>query len=61
MKKCPMKITKTLCCLDRDQIKDNLEEIAEIVAKPKYICRKCARVAGKKKYLCKPMKLKAKE
>jgi len=56
-----MKITKTLCCLERDKIEDNIEDIAEIIAKPKYICRKCARVASKKKFLCKPMKLKTKE
>lgn len=56
-----MKIRKTLCSLGRDEIKENLGELTEIVSKPKYICRRCARVATKKKYLCKPVKLGAED
>ena len=52
-----MKIPETLCCLDKDEIEDNLHDIAEVVTNAKYICRKCARVARKKKHLCKPKKL----
>jgi len=55
-----MKIRKTLCSLDRDEIEDNIDEIAKIVSGARYICRKCARVARKKKYLCKPVRLKSK-
>ena len=46
-----MKIRKTLCSLDKDEIEDNIDEIAKIVSGARYICRKCARVARKKKYL----------
>ena len=52
-----MKKGKTLCSLDRDDISDHLDDIVEIVSTPKFLCRKCARVANKKKYLCKPMKI----
>lgn len=52
-----MKIPKTLCRLDRDDIRDNIDEIAKVVSPPKYICRKCARVSKKKKHLCKPLKI----
>jgi len=48
---------KTMCDLDGSAIKKNLDEIAAIVRKPKYICANCARVANKKKYLCKGTKL----
>jgi hypothetical protein len=56
-----MKIKKTLCCLDRDEIKDNIDELSELCSSPKYICRKCARVSGKEKHLCKPVRIKAKK
>lgn len=52
-----MKIPKRLCCLDRQDIEKNLDELAEIISPAKHICRKCARVSSKKKYLCKPVKL----
>jgi len=55
-----MKITKTLCSLGRDEIKENMAKITEIVSHPKFICRKCARVSQKKKHLCKPVKIKSK-
>ena len=54
-----MKIRKTLCRLDRDEIANHIADLAEMVSNAKYICRKCARVSPKKKYLCKPTKLAA--
>ncbi len=53
------KIKKTLCRLDKHDIEENIDDIASIVAEPKYLCRKCARVATKKKYLCSPIKIKS--
>jgi hypothetical protein len=55
-----MKLQKTLCTLGRKHIEDTIDYLSEIVGKPKYLCRKCARAANKKKYLCKPAKLKRK-
>lgn len=52
-----MKIRKTLCCLDKDDIGDNIRDVAKVVSRAKYVCRKCARAATKKKYLCKPVRL----
>ena len=49
-----MKPIKKVCGLKKDTIKDNLDEVIEIVADAKYICCKCARVSKSKKHLCKP-------
>ena len=49
---------QTLCAYKKDEIKENLKELSRIVSDPKFICRKCARVANDKEYLCKPAKLK---
>ncbi|GFO67106.1 hypothetical protein GMLC_06850 [Geomonas limicola] len=51
------KDNKTLCKWDKDEIKDNLKELKKIVAEPRYVCRKCARVAKKEDNLCKPEEL----
>ena len=56
-----MKIRKTLCHLDRDDIEDNIDEIIELVSQPEYVCRKCARVSKEKDHLCKPLKLEPKK
>ncbi|MDD2356931.1 MAG: hypothetical protein PHX13_03350 [Thiovulaceae bacterium] len=49
---------KTLCELKRDDLEKDFSKIVSIVSKPKYICKKCARVAKDKKYLCKAVELK---
>lgn len=49
---------KTLCELKRDDLEKDFSKIVNIVSKPKYICKKCARVAKDKKYLCKAVELK---
>lgn len=46
-----------LCKWEKDEIKDNLSKIKEIVGKPKYVCLKCARVAKDAAYLHKPVEL----
>ena len=48
---------KTICKWDKDEIKDNLDKLREIVIPPKFICSKCGRVAKKGDFLCKPVDL----
>ncbi|OEF95855.1 hypothetical protein [Desulfuribacillus alkaliarsenatis] len=49
---------KVLCKLCKDDcIKKCLEEYVELVNDPKYICKKCGRLANKQKNLCKPVKI----
>lgn len=50
-------MARTLCEWKKSEIVDDLEELAEIVRDPRYVCRKCARSAHKDKHLCKPMPL----
>ncbi len=53
-----MKKGKTFCDLSKDYIARNINEITLLVNNPKYICRKCARVANEPTHLCKPVKMK---
>lgn len=53
--------SKTLCSLDRDEIENNIDDIAKIVSNAKYICRRCARASNKKRHLCKPIRLEPKK
>ena len=48
-----------LCDWDKDSITRNLEQIGQIVGRPHFVCRKCARAAGNPIYLCKPTPLPA--
>lgn len=48
---------KTICEWDKDKIKDDIDKLKAIVTPPKFICRKCGRVAKESEYLCKPEKL----
>lgn len=52
---------KTLCSLDKDEIKENIADIASIVSKAKYLCRKCIRASRNAKHLCKPARIEPKE
>ncbi|MCA8959214.1 MAG: hypothetical protein KDC38_01825 [Planctomycetes bacterium] len=49
--------TRTLCDWDKDRIKSHADELYRLVHDPRYVCRKCARVANDTEVLCKPMKL----
>jgi hypothetical protein len=49
---------KTLCELEKKDIDKNIGDLIRFVNDPKYICRKCARVAIKENILCKPIKIK---
>jgi hypothetical protein len=51
------KDNKTLCKWDKDDIKDDLDKLKGIVTPPRFICRKCGRVAKDESYLCKPVAL----
>ena len=48
---------KSICKWDKDDIKDELDKLKEIVLPPRFICRKCGRVAKESVYLCKPVEL----
>ena len=48
---------KTLCQLKKKEIEKNLRSVVKVVAKPRYVCEKCARVSREKRYLCKPARI----
>ena len=52
---------KRMCKVDRKLIDAFPDEFIDAVGKPKYICKKCLRVANDKTYLCDPVKLKKKK
>jgi hypothetical protein len=50
---------KHLCKLvKKDYLKENLPDYIELIKNPKYICKKCGRVAVDKHYICKPVEMK---
>ncbi|MBC2605913.1 hypothetical protein [Pelagicoccus albus] len=50
---------KSLCGLKKVHMKEHFDEIQSLVARPKYVCGKCARVASCGSHLCKARKLQA--
>lgn len=50
-------MAKTLCDWTTKDIKKHFDELCEIVAKPRYTCRKCARCAECSRFLCEPKKI----
>lgn len=52
---------KTRCDISYSDIEVNTSEFKEMVSEPKFVCRKCRRVAVEKKNLCKAKKLKTEE
>lgn len=48
---------KTLCKWKKKDIDRHVDELAVLVAAPRFVCRNCARAAHSKSSLCKAMKL----
>jgi hypothetical protein len=48
---------KMLCKWKKDDIDKKLDTLSDIVRNPKFVCKKCGRVADKKKWLHKPVAL----
>jgi len=46
---------KTFCKWTQKDIEKRVDLLAELVDEPRYVCKKCARVANSKKLVCKPM------
>jgi hypothetical protein len=53
----PMGDKQCLCKWPKERFQKDLEELKKVVAKPKYVCTKCGRVARKKGYLCHPERI----
>ena len=49
---------KHLCKWNENAISKNFNQYRDIVANPKFVCKKCGRVADKKKLLHQPASLK---
>ena len=54
-------VGKTLCDWTKKEIKKHFEEVCEIVADPRYVCRKCGRCAHFPRFLCEPKKVATRE
>ncbi len=50
---------KSRCEISYRDIEKNREEFLELVSEPKFVCKKCRRLAADKKNLCKGKKLKS--
>jgi hypothetical protein len=50
-------MAKTLCDWKKHEIVDDIDELMRLVHDPRYVCRKCARVAHSEKHLCKAIPL----
>ena len=48
---------KMLCKWKKEDISKELDTLSDIVRNPKFVCKKCGRVADKKKWLHKPVEL----
>ena len=46
---------KELCKWKKDRIKEEIDQLRDLVREPTWLCRKCARCARDKKLLCKPV------
>lgn len=49
---------KRMCKWSDKDLDKNFDKFTEIVSNPKFVCKKCLRVADKKKWLHKPAPLK---
>ncbi len=50
-------MAKTLCDWSKRDIEKKAEKLYSLVIDPKFICRKCARVANQYQVLCKPKRM----
>jgi hypothetical protein len=48
------KKVKRLCKWKEGDISEEFDKLIRIIRKPKFVCKKCGRVADKKKWLHKP-------
>jgi len=51
-------IVSKMCHLKKSTLKDHFDDVVKLVDNPKYICKKCFRVANDKDALCKPKKMR---
>lgn len=49
---------KKMCKADDEKFKKIKDDIFEEVREPKYVCKKCLRVAKSEDLICKPKKIK---
>jgi riboflavin synthase len=49
---------KKLCKWKEDRLTEKLDELMDIVREPKFLCKKCGRVANDEKLLHKPISIK---
>jgi hypothetical protein len=49
---------QTLCKWKREEYTEHFAKLCKIVAKPRFVCKKCGRVSDRKKWLCEPRPLK---
>jgi hypothetical protein len=48
---------KELCDWSKDELRKHFEQLCQIVAEPRFVCKKCGRAANRKKWLCDGEKL----
>ena len=53
-----MSKNKTMCDWNKEDIEKDLKLLSRMADNPKYICKKCARVANSSEHLCKPIRMK---
>lgn len=51
------KAARHLCKWKKKDLENDFGDLLTIVAKPKYVCKRCARAARARKFLCKPVSL----
>ena len=52
------KKAKRMCKWSEKDLDEKIDKFTAIVSNPKFVCKKCLRVADKKKWLHKPLPLK---